>query len=236
MPGSLRLPEFLYISRNLISIKHQHFPALYNWFPREAESGPFMGTTEKSPLHKTDPMSVHDFANIHEAATSTHLTWRECITRYHSFIPETAENTPFDFNEIVLITELRNAAQTFQRNIDDASRSTDFCFVYIGNTLMLPSYQKNIKTAYEQAANLDSASTLSNTNWTRQKLFKQSVAQPPSRIPPEYTILWIHSRESSPYHHRLCFHYHYEDLVTAQQGDEVLQQFSQNPTPFNLPE
>jgi hypothetical protein len=55
-------------------------------------------------------------------------------------IPKTAITTPFGLFEFPYMTfGLRNAAQTFQRFIDQVLRGLDFCYAYIDDILVASS-------------------------------------------------------------------------------------------------
>lgn len=55
-------------------------------------------------------------------------------------IPKTAVTTPFGLFEFTVMTfGLRNAAQTFQRYMDNIPRDLDFCFCYIDDILIASS-------------------------------------------------------------------------------------------------
>jgi hypothetical protein len=55
-------------------------------------------------------------------------------------IPKTAITTPFGFFEFPFMTfGLRNAAQTFQRFMDEVLRGLDYCYVYIDDILIASS-------------------------------------------------------------------------------------------------
>lgn len=62
-------------------------------------------------------------------------------------IPKTIIGTPFGLNEFLFMSfRLRNAAQSFQRFIDEVLRGLDFCFSYIDDILVAStSEEEHIK-------------------------------------------------------------------------------------------
>jgi len=64
-------------------------------------------------------------------------------------IPKTAIVAPFGLFEFPYMSfGLRNAAQTFQRFIDEVLRGLDFCFAYIDDTLVFSRSPRNTKSTF----------------------------------------------------------------------------------------
>ena len=85
--------------------------------------------------------NIQDFtASLHGTKIFTKIDLvRACnqIPVEHSDIPKTAVIMPFGLLEFVCTPfGLRNAAQTFQRFIDEVFRGLDFCFGYIDDILI----------------------------------------------------------------------------------------------------
>ena len=67
-------------------------------------------------------------------------------------IPKTAITTPFGLFEYVHMPfGLRNAAQTFQRFIDQVLRDLPFCYVTLMTSSLLAPIQKNINSTLFQS-------------------------------------------------------------------------------------
>jgi hypothetical protein len=64
-------------------------------------------------------------------------------------IQKTAITTPFGLFEFPFMSfGLRNAAQTFQRFMDDILRGLDFCFAYIDDILIFNDRERNTSSIY----------------------------------------------------------------------------------------
>lgn len=84
---------------------------------------------------------IHDFTAHLEGKTI--FTKIDLVRAYHQVpvaaqnIPKTTVTTPFDLFEFPVMTfGLKNAAQTFQRIVNDMLRGLDFAFAYIDDILI----------------------------------------------------------------------------------------------------
>ena len=83
------------------------------------------------------------------------LVWAyQQIPIHRDYVPKTA-NTPFGLFEFPFMSfGLRNAAQTFQRIMDEILRAFDFCFVYIDDILVYSrtpeEHERHLRTLLKQ--------------------------------------------------------------------------------------
>jgi hypothetical protein len=104
---------------------------------------------------------MSDFS--HQLAGCTVFSTHDLVNAYNQIhvnkadIPKTAITTPFGLFEFPFMSfGLRNAAQTFQRFIDEVLRDLDFCFPYIDDILVASAtseeQEKHLRIVFQRLA------------------------------------------------------------------------------------
>ena len=118
----------------------------YTWSQRKLVTGSLVGINYHSLNNITSPEQypiphLHDFTSTIQGATI--FSKLNLVRTYHqipveeSSIPKIAITTPFGLFEFLCMPfGLRNAAQTFQRFIDEVLQELPFCYAYINDVLI----------------------------------------------------------------------------------------------------
>jgi hypothetical protein len=101
---------------------------------------------------------IHDYA--HQLSGCRFYSKIDLVRAYnqipvhHRDIPKTAITTPFGVFEFPFMSfGLRNAAQTFQRFMDEVLRGLDFCFAYLDDILVFSrtseEHEQHLQTLFD---------------------------------------------------------------------------------------